>query len=330
MTTPSSSMTSAELGRATNLIEVKPGLKFSMASLKTMLPDVETALFFGKVYGLDAQQLGQLLLNVFRTDLTTALFGDGGSHSHDLQDYIVDLLDFVPEFERGEVKFDDAVEPKGAILPEVWKALEVEVATSIKAVAEKLESTIGLMAGKQGEMVFRTMAKLNARRPTIGVHNAAIHHAPQKQNLVILDVSGSVDEPTIKAIIEDVVALGYMANAHMAIVSNTCSYWEPGQYSVETILARCEYGGTRYEQLVPLFDRDWGTVVTIADYDSSHGAKQALAECTGHIDELLDISIVGQPTFLAKCVGQLASAVRPLLVASDEVGQLGAREQYQY
>ena len=110
--------------------------------------------------------------------------------------------------------------------------------------------------------------------------------------------------------------MSYLANAHLAIVSNTCTYWPAGAYGSDDVLAKAEFGGTYYETLAPLFDRDWGTVVTVADYDSSYGAKDALARCTGHIDEVLDISLVNQPTFLAECVGQLADEVRPLLVAN--------------
>ena len=55
--------------------------------------------------------------------------------------------------------------------------------------------------------------------------------------------------------------------------------------------------------------------VTIADYDSSLGAKQVLASRSGRIGTVLDISLVGKPTFLSECVGQLADEVKPLLVA---------------
>lgn len=83
---------------------------------------------------------------------------------------------------------------------------------------------------------------------------------------------------------------------------------------MDDVLARAEYGLTKYRMLAPLLDRDWGTVVTIADYDSSLGAKQALARRKGRIGTVLDISLVGKPTFLSECVGQLADEVKPLLV----------------
>jgi hypothetical protein len=60
-------------------------------------------------------------------------------------------------------------------------------------------------------------------------------------------------------------------------------------------------------------------VVTIADYDSSRSAKDAVARCTGSIDTVLDISLVDRPTFLAECVGQLASKTQPLLIAETSL-----------
>jgi hypothetical protein len=305
----------SELSASLNLIEVKPGLKFSKAVLCNILPDIETALFFGKVYELDAYQLGRLLAVVLNTTVSQALFNQGGLHSSDLQDYVVDLLDFVPEVNDGDVSFSPDV-PKGEILPQMWEMLEVEVAASIKAVAEKLGDTVNHMPGKQGQMVFRSLQVMNSKRPTIGDHKALVHHAPQKENLVILDCSGSMSANTIHTIVDDVVAMSYSANAHLAIVSNTCTYWAPGTYGSDDVLQAAEFGGTQYEQLAPLFDRDWGTVVTVADYDSSPSAKQALLGCVGSIDEVLDVSLVNRPTYLAECVGQLAAKVRPLLIAA--------------
>lgn len=304
-----------DLRASLELVEVKPGKKFSRRMLQRMLPDVETTLFFGKVYDLDAQQLGVLLNTTLHTTLSDALFGQGMVHSESLQDYISDICDH-SGFEDGDVTFGDPP-PHGEILPQVWESMQVEVAKSIKDVAAKLESVVDMLPGKNGEMLFKSMLELNKNRPTLGVHKAYIHHAPEKQNLLILDVSGSMTDSTIRTIINDVVALSYKANAHMAIVSNSCFYWQPGSYNVDDVLAKCEFGGTRYEQLAPLFDRDWGTVITVADYDSSLSAKAHLSdECTARIDSVLDISLVGRPTFLAECVGQFADDVRPLLIAS--------------
>jgi hypothetical protein len=110
--------------------------------------------------------------------------------------------------------------------------------------------------------------------------------------------------------------MSYMANAHLAIVSSTTTHWEPGAYDSAAVLREAEFGGTHYETLKSLLDRDWGVVVTVADYDSSPSAKSVLSRCHGTIDQVLDISLVNRPTFLAECVGQLAAEVKPLLVAN--------------
>lgn len=315
MTTKPSSqtMSRSDLRQAVDLIEVKPGLNFSLGMLKSMLPDVETALFFGKVYELDYVQLSQVLAQVLNTELAEALFT--GDHSTELQDYIIDITDVVPGVEAGSVSFQPDV-PKGEVLPELWKSLEVQVAQSLKDVAAKLQNVVGLMPGKQGNMLFKNMAKMNLRRPTIGSYQAHIHHAPAPDNLVILDVSGSMTERTIRTILDDVVALSYMANAHMAVVSNTTTHWEPGTYGVDDVLRHCEFGGTYYETLTEVLSHTWGTVITIADYDSAGSAKTHLANnVTGSVQQVLDISLVNRPTFLSECVGQFAQEVQPLLIA---------------
>ena len=301
-----------------NLIQLKPGLKFSVHALKAALPDIETALFFGKLYELNVSQLSRLLALVFdNIGVVDAICKDEGLHSHELQDYIVEL-GYEWLIKQGDVVFDN-VKPDGVLLPLVWEQLEVDIAKSIKEVAEKLVDVVGQMPGKDGEMVFRSLMTVNAKRPILGDHKAHIHHAPAPDNLVILDCSGSMTEGTIATIIEDVVALSYTANAHLAIVSNTTTTWTPGSYSVDSVLREAEYGGTHYETLSNLLDQDWGVVVCIADYDSSYRAKEAIAMCRGHIDLALDISLVDRPTFLIETVGQLASEVRPLLVADRDL-----------
>lgn len=311
----STTSSTADLSASLKVIELKPGLKFSQQTLRDLIPDVETALFFGKVYELDAKQLGGLLSNALGHSSVVAAL-TSGDHSTELQSYVLDLTAQIPQVNKGDVSFDPTV-PKGEVLPELWKAMQVEVAKSIKAVAAKLHATVEAMPGKQGQMLFRTMAQMNKRRPTIGVHSAHIHHAPQKKNLIVFDVSGSVSENTVRVLVDDVVALSYMADASFAIVSDTCTFWEPGTYSTQDVLDKAEYSGTHYETLAPLLDRDWGTVVSIADYDSGWDARAACANGKGSIDELLDVSLVNRPTFMAECLGQKAASVRPLLIGNN-------------
>lgn len=311
---PVETMTSSTLRSSLDVVELKPGLKFTAAVLKDMLPTVEQTLFFGKVYDLDAQQLTHLLSITVDIPLVQAL--TRGDHSTELQSYIVDDLD-VPPAVKGKVTFKPDV-PTGELLPEMWKAMEIEVAQSIKDVAAKLESVVGLMPGKKGSMIFKDLMRFNVKRPTFGVYKAQVHHAPVKENLLVLDVSGSMRSDTIRAIIDDVVALSYEANAHLAVVSNTTTHWEPGTYDVAEVLAACEFGRTHYETLWPLFDRDWGVVITVADYDSAGSAQDCIRRnAKGHVDLALDISLVNRPTFLAECVGLMADEVRPLMIAQS-------------
>ena len=293
------------------LFEVKPGVYLSAGTLRRHLPTVELALFFAKVYQLDYTKLGQLLRMLFDTPVVQAL--TEGSHSVELQDYLVETVPFEILIEMQQ--FTSEPMPSSEVLVQLWKSLEVEVAKSIQEVANKLAGTLHLLPSKEGDMLFASMAKINRLRPTVGVYSAHIQHAPVPEVLVVLDVSGSMTEDTIEAIIGDVVAMSYNANASLAVVSNSAFLWAPGGYSVKDVLAKAEYGGTHYEQLKPLFDQSWGTVITIADYDSSPSAKKALANCKGHIGQVLDISLVSRTTFLAECVGQLADEVRPLMLA---------------
>lgn len=326
MTQSTSSKTTSSLRDQLDLIEVKPGTKFSKAVLTDLLDTTENVLFFGKVYDLDYTELSAVMHLCCKSDVAEALFA--GDHSLALQDYILDgyydedgdwvdpIADSV-DVEDGGVTFNPDI-PDGEILPEMWDMLEVEIATSIKTVAEKLGAMVNMLPSKQGKMLFQSMLKLNKQRPVLGNYVAGIQHERQKQNLLILDVSGSMTADTVAKIIEDVVALSYNANAHMAIVSESCFYWEPGTYSVQDVLDKAEYWGTHYEKLVPLFDRDWGTVITVADYDSSDAAKSRLAKCKGHIDEVIDVSLVNRPTYLAECVGQLADKVTPILIGRSQ------------
>lgn len=303
-------MKTSSLGESLTLYEVKPGLRISKAKLTEWLVDTETTLWFAKVMKLDHHALSKLLWEFNQSTVVQALMA--GDHSTELQDYLVDT---VPEhvWPEEEPEFVEAP-PPGQVLPQLWEDALVEVAKSIQEVAQKLSSTLALLPSKEGKMLFQTMAKLNRQRPTFGVHQARINHAPVPDVLVILDVSGSMREDTVRAIIDDVVALSWKANAHLAIVSDDTFHWEPGSYNVDDVLAKAQYWGTHYETLAPLMDNDWGTVVTIADYDSASSAKTVIAKAKGRVGTVLDISLVNRPTFLAECIGQLANEVRPLLI----------------
>lgn len=298
---------------------------FPIKFLRESLKDVPTVMFFANLYSLSPQETTALVNHVVDTDVSRALMAEAEAHSSDLQDYIVDqFFDDV----SGEWQYDVAGPEKGSvegkepvqadILPELWKGIEIEIAESIQQVAEKIGDTIVHLPGKTGEMVFQNLATINAKRPTIGDFKARIQHQQVKRVLLVFDVSGSMTEPTVRTIVDEVVGLAYEVNASLAIVSNTCTYWGPGEFNTRNVLEEAEYMGTHYEELAPLFDDEvWDVVITIADYDSSPSAKQVLARCQGRIGQLFDISLVNRSTFLAECLQHLADETRPLVIASQ-------------
>jgi hypothetical protein len=263
---------------------------------------------------MSAQKLTQLLHHLFKTPLLAAI--QEGGHSEELQDYIVDIVPDILEWAPGAFV---PAPPKTELTEALWESIDVTIAKSIQDVADNLGDVLNSLPSKTGQMVFSTLNTLNKRRPTIGDYKARITHARVPSQLVIFDVSGSVTEDTVRAIAPEVVALSWKANATLAIVSDTCSVWDPGTYTVDDVLREAEYMGTHYETLTPLMRRDWGTVITIADYDSSVSAKNHLRDnAFGKIGQVLDLSLVNRPTYLAECVGQFADKVTPLLVGNSD------------
>lgn len=324
-------MSNAQVTESLELFDIRPGLKVRMQVLRDLLPDTRTALFFGKAYKLDYVALSNLLRTLFHTTPIQALLAEGDYHSMDLQDYIVDVVPPAELQQAGINPGSFTSTEKPELLHELWDQLEVEVAASITELCDTLGSTLTDVVASQGKMLFSAMMEMNRQRAgVIGTYRAQIKHEKQAKNLLIFDVSGSVSEQTARQIVDEVVALAYKANATLAIVSNTCSYWEPGTYSATDIMAAAEFGGTHYEALSDLLCEDWATVITIADYDSSADARRYIGKrATGRIQQVLDISLVSQPTFLSECVGQLADKVTPMLVGNSSY-VLGSRYHEYY
>lgn len=307
-------ISSRQLSDSGRLINIDGSMSFSLQTLKDLLPDMETALFFCKVYDLDYIKMSELIQLLFKSSVLEAL--TSGDHSVDLQDYLVNTIPVDVMYQAAPQFVEEP--PPGEVLPELWDSFKTDIAKSIKEVAEKLKGTIAMLPSKTGSMTFSHMAKLNKQRPTIGVYGAGIHHERVAENLVILDDSGSMSASTVNTILADVISLSWNANAHLVLVSNTARHWDPGAYNIDDVMRSTEFGGTQYETLAPLLNRHWGTVITIADYDSSYGAKDWIRKhATGSIEQVLDISLVDRPTFLSECVGQIANEVRPLLIGNS-------------
>lgn len=316
-------LTQNELKDSLTLFEFAPGKRASIKVLADLLPDIETVLFFGQVYHLTEAKLRELVLTLFKTPFFTALLDSAEQHSSSLQDYVLPLLT-ATEAEQYRNHLSVTPPPEGHVVPNsgllvaAWEAQLTEVAESIETVANKVAGVLDLLPSKYGTMTMQHLRQLNTQRGSIGKYAAQITHQRNIDRLVILDVSGSMSSHTVRAIVGDVVALAYKANATLAVVSNRTYYWSPGEYSVASVLSVAEFGGTRYETLIPLLQQDWEKVITIADYDSSGSAKEnILNTCSGHIGEVLDMSLVNRPTFLAECVGQLAQSVRPFLIGNS-------------
>lgn len=311
------------LKSSTDVTTFATGRSFPTKFLKDTLPDVETVLFFAKVYKLEPAEVSSLLHTCAPSAVVDALTAEAENHSQDLQDFIVEeFQDENGDWHYVEPAFLEATPGATApveaeLLPEMWKNIELVIADSIAQVADTIATTIEHMPGRTGEMVFQTLAKVNARRPTIGDYRAGFKHQQVKRVLVVFDVSGSMSETTVRTIVDDVVGLAYESNAALAIVSNTATFYPAGGFSTQQVLNDAEYGGTYYDQLRPLFtDQDWDVVVTIADYDSSPSAKQVLSHCNSKIGQLFDVSLVNRSTYLAECLAHMANEVRPLLIAN--------------
>jgi hypothetical protein len=303
-------------------VEVKPGSIYPVDTLKRIIKTPKWAIRFGALKNLDAVQLSSLLRLLFPgTDLIQALTMEGGRHSGHLQSYIVGL-GYENLLFDGEVTLTESTqpEPEDDMLAELLERFEVVIADDIKQVFDELDDVMIHMPGKQGRMEIKRLLKADKRnRKKIGVAETGVSHTHQRENLVIFDDSGSMGEDTVLRLAHAVKALAMEANAHLVLVSNTARHWKPGEFTVDALRMQAEYGGTHYETLAPLMDRNWGVVVTIADWDSSWGAKEALEDATGSIELLLDISLVSRPTFLAECLEPLAKETRPLLVAKSSL-----------
>jgi len=301
-----------------DLVDVKAGVVFPLSTLKKILDTNRRLATFAAHFQLDQYELGSLL-RLVRPGVTMVQFlsDSAAFHSMELQTYIVGL-GFEHDIRAGEIDAPDEV-GDDELLVELFEQFRVKVATQIDDFAVEMDAALKSAKPKKAKKVLRRMRKLHKTVTKIGLEELVIERYGQEPVLVILDVSASMGEPLIEAIVEPVVAMAVEADAYLAIVSNTTTWWRPGEFSVASVLAAAEFQGTKYETLKVLLDKDWSTVVTVADYDSSMGAKHAIADCTGKIGQVLDISVVECPTFLSECVGQLAGEVRPLMVAAPAI-----------
>lgn len=291
------------------------GVAFDMQFLRGALPDVEAALFFGKLYKLTPTELSWLLIDLFpHLDVIQAL--TEGTHSTELQGWLSDIYPHL------ELVYTNSPEQDidAQLLPQLWEAAEIMIATSIQEVGDRVGQFMNSLPTHEAQMTFKAMSVLNRKRNSIGDYSTLITRREDERKrkvLVILDDSGSMTQQTIETIVQDVVALAYKANATLALVSSTARVFSAGTFSVADVLENAEYQNTVYSSLVPLFYEDWDEVVTIADYDSYGSTPHDFVKCSGRVGTVTDISLVGTPTFLSECVGTLAQEVRPVLISHN-------------
>lgn len=302
------------------LIEVQQGRRWPLETLRKTLKSPVWVVRFGLMFGLDARELGALMRLLFpESDIVKALTLEGGDHSGHLQNYVVSLGYDSELFAGVPVSAPEAPDPEEGLIKELFERAEVQIADSLDDLIRGTADAMALMPGKEARMALKELWKVNKKTNSIGTYEAGFEAEEVPENLVIFDVSGSMGEDTVGRTVEEVVAAAVHAKAHLAIVSTHAYNWAPGEYDSKVVLATAEFGGTQYEKLAPLFDRDWGVVLTIADYDSSWSAAQVLKNCPGRIGLLLDISLVSRTTFLAECLAPLADEVRPLMVARSSL-----------
>lgn len=299
-----------------DLLEFESGIAFDIEFLRQSLTDVETALFFAKLYKLKLEELAELLRLLFPNDEVIAEFTKG-DHSYDLQGW-----DDGEGYENVLVKFTNNPEQKldATLLTALWEAAELMIADSIQDVGDKLGKYMNTLPTHEARMTFSILNLHNVVRNTVGDYRAVITRRGDERKLkvlVILDDSGSMTQETIETIAADVVALSYKANASLALVSNTCRVFRAGTFSVRDVLDAAEYMGTRYGALAPLFEEDWDEVITIADYDSWGSALQEFAGASGRVGRVTDVSLVGKQTFLSQCVGVIADEVRQVMISRN-------------
>src|SRR5690349_9182993 len=135
------------LRSSADVVTFDSGRAFPKQFLTDALPDVETALFFAKVYELSPSDVAKTLQICVPSMVVDALTAEAGMHSLSLQDYLVDEF-----YDDGEWHYDSlefleklngvAAPANAEILPEVWKNIELTIADSIQTVASTISGTI--------------------------------------------------------------------------------------------------------------------------------------------------------------------------------------------
>ena len=136
------------INSSTDVTTFTTGRSFPTKFLKATLPDVETVLFFAKVYDLYPQDVSSLLYTCVPSPVVEAFTAQAMDHSMALQDYLVEEFQDVdgswvyPDLEFLEALPGAKAPVNAELLPEVWANIELTIASSIAEVASTISSTI--------------------------------------------------------------------------------------------------------------------------------------------------------------------------------------------
>ena len=85
-------MSNTEVKDSLTLFRLDSKRLISVQKLKELLPDVQTAAWFGAYYKLSRTKLAELFLILFASPVLKALMTEGYQHSTSLQTYLAQAL----------------------------------------------------------------------------------------------------------------------------------------------------------------------------------------------------------------------------------------------
>lgn len=291
---------------------------FDLTALEDILTSLEVTLFFAKALELSVNDRSRLIRAIHKTDLIDELLN--GEHSIDLQDYGIDDPDnWVPTDEWVDALPVESMVPDSEFLLSIFDDIKVVIASTFVEFTTMLAEVMDAIPSDQAQLMLEDAAKLNYKTNTFGTTQVSVAPIMSLPNALILDDSGSVTRQTFEALVSEYVAVANTHQMHVILVSNTARHFAPEEVSVANLMSVAQFGGTHYEELIRndiLGNMEWGTVITIADYDSSPAAAQVLQNARGRIGLLLDLSLVNRRTYLSEVIGHLADDFKQVLVGA--------------
>lgn len=315
---------------SSHTVELKPGVQFDRVWLREALSltDDEAAalgvskydgmILFGQLYKLNAQQLMHLAQIVYGgenfVDMLTS-----GDHSYTLQSYtehIAGELDVEQTITFSEEK---TVPERDSLLTELFAAHQVGITSLVVEIADKFSKFLNTLPGHESKLEVMRLNKVNRRTGLPVSQRARIEYSNLLPNLLIIDVSSSQGSALIASIVDNCIDLAVKYDMHLGIVSHIAEWYVPGTYDRDAVMnSPCMNGGTSYKALadIGVASENWGTVVTVADFDGQQYDRDAWHKAGGSVDHVVDISTVTKQSWLSEVVAvQSPNDVQQLVVA---------------